>query len=387
VTFTLRARVAARSLDISLTVAEGETIAILGPNGAGKSTTLDLIAGLLRADDGEAGWTGPADSAASHSETLLTDTAHTDTVHSETLHNNTVLFDSQRGVWLPPHRRGVALLAQEPLLFPHLSVLENVAFAPRSAGRSADDARMLARSWLADVEALELASSRPSALSGGQAQRVAIARALAAEPRLLLLDEPLAALDVAVAPTLRRMLRRVLSGRSAILVTHEVLDALTLADRVVVLNRGVVVEVGQTREVLEHPRHPFTAELAGLNLVTGVGTATGLTTTDGAELVVAHRLGAAQVGSVQVGAVQVGPAQVGAAFRPTAVKVQDSPTGGRNVFPVTVTDLEPRGDLIRVRAGRLFADVTPGRAAELDLAAQKRTFFVVDPDEIAVYPL
>lgn len=355
-TFTLRARVAARSLDIALSVADGETVAILGPNGAGKSSTLDLIAGLLRADDGEAGWTGAAPS-------------ETD---SDTVSFETVLFDSHRGVWLPPHRRGVALLAQEPLLFPHLSVLENVAFAPRSAGLGAEDARVLARSWLTDVEALELASSRPSALSGGQAQRVAIARALAAEPRLLLLDEPLAALDVAVAPTLRRMLRRVLADRSAILVTHEVLDALTLANRVVVMNRGVVVEVGQTREVLEHPRHAFTAELAGLNLVTGVGSASGLTTVDGIDLVAPHRLGSAKVA---------------AAFRPTAVKVHASAVGERNVLPVTVTDLEPRGDLIRVRAGRMFADVTPGRAADLDLAPQKPAFFEVNPEEIAVYAL
>ncbi|HEY0260565.1 MAG TPA: ATP-binding cassette domain-containing protein, partial [Lacisediminihabitans sp.] len=176
------ASLAARDLDVSFEVARGETVAILGPNGAGKSTALAVIAGLLRPDAGAASWEG------------------------------ITLFDTARGSWLPPHRRGVALLAQEALLFPHLNVLDNVAFGPRSAGASTDAARATARRWLTEVEASELAAARPARLSGGQAQRIAIARALAAEPDILLLDEPFAALDVAVAPTLRRMLRRVLAA-------------------------------------------------------------------------------------------------------------------------------------------------------------------------------
>ena len=175
-TLHLDARVAERGFDVRLEVAEGETLAILGPNGAGKSTLLSILAGLLRPDSGSARLDGES------------------------------LFDLDRGQWLPPHQRGISLLAQEPLLFPHLSALENVAFGPRSAGRSRAEARASAHHWLAAVEAAELSASRPAQLSGGQAQRVAIARALAPEPRLLLLDEPLAALDVAVAPTLRRML-------------------------------------------------------------------------------------------------------------------------------------------------------------------------------------
>ncbi|MES2092978.1 MAG: ABC transporter ATP-binding protein [Actinomycetota bacterium] len=340
-TLHVEARVAERGFDLSLDVAEGETLAVLGPNGAGKSTLLSILAGLLRPDAGRG------------------------ILGSETL------FDVERGHWVPPHQRGISLLAQEPLLFPHLSALENVAFGPRSAGRSRAAARASARHWLAAVEAAELSASRPAQLSGGQAQRVAIARALAPEPKLLLLDEPLAALDVAVAPTLRRMLRGVLADRTAILVTHEVLDALTLADRVIVLGDGVVVEQGATAEVLQRPRHPFTARLAGLNLLTGVRTATGLRMPDGATIT-----------GPGTGAIGL-PA--GAAVRPSAVSVSLSRPHGANVFPVIVEDLEPLGDSVRVRAESMVADVSPGRAAVLGLASGLAVWFTFPQTEVSIY--
>ena len=178
-----------------------------------------------------------------------------------------------RNAWTAPHRRGTALLAQEPLLFPHLTALDNVAFGPRSAGAGRAQARETARHWLAEVDAADLAGRRPGELSGGQAQRVAVARALAADPGLLLLDEPMAALDVHAAPLLRRLLKRVLAGRRAIIVTHDVLDAYMLADRVIVLEEGRITEDGPTREVLQRPRSRFAAGLAGLNLVAGTVTA------------------------------------------------------------------------------------------------------------------
>ena len=342
-TLHLDARVAERGFDVRLDVAEGETLAILGPNGAGKSTLLSILAGLLRPDSGSA-----------------------------RLHGKS-LFDLDLGQWLPPHQRGISLLAQEPLLFPHLSALENVAFGPRSAGRSRAEARASARHWLAAVEAAELSSSRPAQLSGGQAQRVAIARALAPEPRLLLLDEPLAALDVAVAPTLRRMLRGVLSGRTAILVTHEVLDALTLADRVVVLGDGEIVEQGVTAEVLQRPRHPFTARLAGLNLLTGVRTATGLRMPDGT-LVVGPGTGA------------IGAAAA-AATRPSAVCVHVEQPHVPNEFAVVVQDLEPRGDSVRVRSASMAADISPGRAAALGLSPGLPVWFALPETEVSIYAL
>ena len=168
----------------------------------------------------------------------------------------------------------MALLAQQALLFPHLSVAANVAFAPRCKGHSRSTARAAAQRWLAGRRAPnELADRRPAQLSGGQAQRVAIARALAAEPRVLLLDEPMAALDVAAAPALRRLLREVLRGdrRTAMIVTHDLLDALALADRVIVVERGRIVEGGPVRAVLTAPRSEFAARIAGVNLISGVG--------------------------------------------------------------------------------------------------------------------
>ena len=328
---------------MSLDVAAGETLAILGPNGAGKSTLLSIIAGLLRPDSGRAEL------------------------------DNTTLFNLARGEWLPPHRRGISLLAQEPLLFPHLSALENVAFGPRSAGRARAEARASAREWLSAVEAAELSGSRPAQLSGGQAQRVALARALAPEPRLLLLDEPLAALDVAVAPTLRRMLRGVLAGRSVILVTHELLDALTLADRVIVLTDGAIVEQGLTAEVLQRPRHPYTARLAGLNLLTGVRTATGLRMPDGTIV--------AGPGEGVIGA------RAAASVRPSAVSVHLERVEGPNARPVTVQDLEPRGDSVRVRSESMVADISPGRAAALRLAPGLSVWFAFAETEVVLYPL
>ena len=246
------------SLDISVTfldrdivadlqVADGETVAILGPNGAGKSSLLAAVAGTLRPDSGRGTLSGSGMSGSG-------------------------LFDiggSGPDVWVPPHARGIALMAQDPLLFPHLSVLDNVAFGPRSTGASRSESRVAARGWLQEVDAVDLTDRMPSQLSGGQAQRIAVARALAAEPALLLLDEPMAALDVTVVPAVRAMLSRVLAGRTAVIVTHDVLDALLLADRVVVMEAGRIVEEGLTADVLARPRSRFGASIAGLNLLRG----------------------------------------------------------------------------------------------------------------------
>jgi molybdate transport system ATP-binding protein len=226
--------VRSRGLDVAFEVAAGETVALLGSNGAGKSTVVQVLAGLLRPDRGRA------------------------------ILGERVLFDlggPGPAVWLPPHTRGTALLAQEPLLFPHLSVRDNVAFGPRSTGSSRAAARLLADEWLAAAAVSELGDRRPAALSGGQAQRVAVARALAARPGLLLLDEPMTALDVAAVPAQRRLLHAVLTDRTVILITHDPLDALALADRVVVLQNGRVAEQGPTRSVFARPQTEFTRAL------------------------------------------------------------------------------------------------------------------------------
>ena len=342
---------AGRGFDVALTVGPRETVAVMGPNGAGKSTLLAVIAGLLRPDNGRAEL------------------------------NGRTLFDLSpgRSSWTPPHHRGTALLAQEPLLFPHLNTLENVAFGPRSAGVAKHQARADAVRWLAEVEAQELHDRRPAALSGGQAQRVAVARALAADPGLLLLDEPMAALDIHSAPLLRRLLKRVLADRPAIIITHDVLDALMLADRVVILEGGRISEEGPTREVLERPRSTFAAGLAGLNLIPGTLTRDGLTTTGG-QTVAGHIEDPSPAGEGERAAVAV--------FPPSAVSVfLDGAHGSpRNYFEVTITDLEPHGDLIRVRAGSLAADITPAASADLGLVPGLPVHFVVKAMAVAIYP-
>jgi molybdate transport system ATP-binding protein len=349
VTFEFAATVQERDLDLAFRVDHGEVVAILGPNGSGKSTALSVIAGLLRPDVGHASLDG---------RTLLD-----------------VGRIGAEPVWVPPHARGIALLAQEPLLFPHLTALDNVAFGPRSVGQSRRKARAAAEQWLGEVDASQYADRRPSQLSGGQAQRVAVARALAADPRLLLLDEPMAALDVAVAPALRQMLRRVLQGRSAVIVTHDVLDALLLANRVVVIDHGHVVEEGPTTQVLARPRNQFTARIAGLNLVRGTVDGHGVRSNDG--LLIEGLAGHALEQGDQAVAV----------FRPSAVAVYPSPPGGspRNAVPVTVTDLEPHGEQVRVRTDTFSADVTAPAVAELDLVPGAEVVFTVKASEVAIY--
>jgi molybdate transport system ATP-binding protein len=350
VTFELRAAVLERGLDLSLRVEEHEVLALLGPNGSGKSTVLSVIAGLLRPDRGRA---------------RLADR---------------VLFDIGASggpdAWVPPHDRGVALLAQEPLLFPHLSALDNVAFGPRSTGHSRTRARALAARWLEEVDATPLATRRPAQLSGGQAQRIAVARALAADPRLLLLDEPMAALDVAVAPALRQMLRRVLHGRTAVIVTHDVLDALLLSDRVLVVEDGHVVEHGPTAQVLARPRSPFAARIAGLNMVRGTLDGHGVRSAEGLHV----------DGLADQPLTPGGPGV--AVFRPSAVGVYRHPPGGspRNVFESTVTELEPFGDQFRVRTADLSADVTAAAVADLELTPGTRVVLTVKASEVAIYP-
>ncbi|WP_376771657.1 sulfate/molybdate ABC transporter ATP-binding protein [Actinokineospora xionganensis] len=335
-------------LQVDLRTEPGEVIAVLGPNGSGKSTLLDVLAGLRQPDSGVVAVDGMT----------LTDTAG--------------------GVRVPPHRRGVGLLAQVALLFPHLTALANVEFGPRVQGKD----HTTARRWLDDVGAGDLADRRPRGLSGGQAQRVALARALAADPVLLLLDEPFAALDVDAAPALRGVVRRVLRDRAAVLVTHDPLDALAIADRVVVLAGGRVVEQGPTREVLSRPRTPFTARVAGLDLVAGTACPDGLRTVDGALI----------AGS---GGAEINGEPAVAVFRPADVAVYTERIHGspRNVFEATVTAMEPHGDVVRIRVagGRpwvsgLAADLTVGAVAELTIEPGSRVYLAVKATEVRVHP-
>lgn len=345
------ARVDHRDVDIAFEVATGETLAVLGPNGSGKSTALAITAGLLIPDRGKIVLDGR----------VLTDAG-----------------PASSRVAVAPHARRTALLGQEPLLFPHLNALENVAFGPRSRGKRRGEARRIAQRWLDEVGVGDLAARRPSQLSGGQAQRVAVARALAADPGLLLLDEPMAALDVAVLPALRHTLRRVLADRTVVIVTHDPLDALLLADRVVVLEAGRVIESGISSDVLKRPRSTFVARLAGLNLLDGTWRGDHVETSRGDRI----------TGMVDGDAPALGTPVV-AAFRPSSVSVFREPVHGspRNSFQVQISELEPHADLLRVRAGDLAADVTVVAAADLELETGRRVTFSVKATEVAIYLL
>lgn len=353
------ATVAARALDVEFSVRPGEVVAVLGPNGAGKSTTLQVIAGLLTPDTGVV------------------------TV------GDRVLTDPSAAVQVPIHDRRVGLLAQDPLLFPHLSVQANVEFAPRALGMGRAAARRRAAHWLGEVGVAELADRKPAQLSGGQAQRVAIARALAAEPEILLLDEPLAGLDVSVAASVRAVLRRVASadGRATVLITHDLLDVLTLADRVLVLEDGEVAEIGAVTDVLAAPRSRFGARIAGVNVVRGTlaGAATGTDSVRDADGISWHGLPAE---AVPAGAPAV------AVFTPAAVAVyRDRPHGSpRNCVRVRIAEFDVTGSAVRVRgvpqgdgAPGLAADITAEAVADLRLGPGQDVWFTVKAHEVALH--
>ncbi|KAA9161793.1 ATP-binding cassette domain-containing protein [Amycolatopsis acidicola] len=332
-------------LEVDFEVPAGTVLAILGPNGSGKSSLLGSLSGLFRPQ---------------RAEIRLGD---------RDLHG------------LPPHARSVGLLSQDPLLFPHLSVVDNVAFSPRSKGASRGEAKRIARRWLAEVDAAEFADRKPRQLSGGQAQRVAVARALAGEPDLLLLDEPMAALDVDSAPAIRGLLRRVLRAdrsRATVLVTHDPLDALALADHVLVLSRGRAVERGPTREVLAAPRTAFTARIAGLNLVPGTAAEGGLQTE--------NRF----VAGMLAEDVALGEPAV-AVFAPSAVAVYPAddghPGSPRNTIPTVVTAVEPHGPVVRLRTEcGMSADLTPAAVADLGLEPGTPVQLSIKATTVTVHP-
>lgn len=333
-------------MPLVLHVPPGEVLGVLGPNGSGKTTLLRTLAGLGRVASGRVALDGVP------------------------------LDDPAAGVFVPPEERPVGYVFQDYRLFPHLSVLDNVAFGLRAHGRRV--ARAEAVPWLERLAIADLAARRPAALSGGQSQAVALARALAHRPGLLLLDEPLSALDARTRLDVSAELRRHLADFAGpcLLVTHDPLDALILADRLVVVEGGRVVQEGPPAEVARRPATGYVATLVGLNLYSGRARGGQVDLADGGTLTV---LGHDGDGEVLV------------AVRPSAVVLSTHHLDGvsvRNAWPGTVRGLTLLADRVRVDVEgrpRIVADVTPAAVAELGLAPDVAVWVSVKATELEVY--
>ncbi|MYY10151.1 molybdate ABC transporter permease subunit [Streptomyces sp. SID4919] len=329
--------------ELALTAEGGTTLAVVGPNGAGKTTLLRALLGLP---------------TRSHAALRLGAADLTDA---------------------PPHRRSTAWVPQSPALFPHLTALANTAYGPRVQGVPRAEARATAQHWLDRLDVGHLAGRRPGQLSGGQAGRVALARALAARPRLLLLDEPLAALDQTTRARVRTTLRRHLDDFDGVclIVTHDPVEAVSLADRVLVLEDGRTVQDAPPAEVSRHPRSPWVARMLGHNAWAGTATADGLRTPDGTRVIAAEPL------TPGTNALAV--------IAPEAVSLhRDRPTGSpRNVWSGTVGELTAVGSRLRVlvtsaTAPDLVAEITPRGAADLGLREGSEVFTSVKATEVVL---
>jgi molybdate transport system ATP-binding protein len=334
-------------LDLVFEVRPGEVLGVLGPNGAGKSTLLRAVAGLEALSRGSVG-VG----------------AHT---------------WQQPGLFVPAEERRAGVVFQDYRLFPHLDVRDNVAFAARSSGSGRAASRAHAQVWLERLGLDELAGRRPGQLSGGQAQRVALARALALEPEVLLLDEPMAALDAGARIDVRSFLRAHLADFSGpvVLVTHDPLEAMVLADRLMVLEAGRVVQQGSPAEVARRPASAYVARLVGLNLWSGILGGDGAVALDGG-------------GSLAV-ATDASPGRVLVSLRPSAITVHTQHpehTSTRNVWPGRVTSMEVLADRVRLQltgAPGALADVTPAAVAELGLEVGVEVWLSAKATEVEAY--
>ncbi|MDQ1084898.1 MULTISPECIES: sulfate/molybdate ABC transporter ATP-binding protein [Microbacterium] len=324
---TARLRVRRRDfdVDIELDVSAGETVAVMGRSGAGKSTLLGALAGLTPLDEGEISIDGR-------------------------------VLDRAPRLRTDPMHRGIVLLGQDARLFPHLTARENVAFGPRAAGVPASVARSAAEGWLERVGLPGAGDRRPSQLSGGEQQRVAVARALAAEPRVVLLDEPLVALDAVTASEIRAMLRERLAGVTTVAVTHDAVDAAALADRLVIVERGRVTQHGPVREVLATPATEVAAKIAGLERIVGVARGGAferrglrLESTDAAS-----RAAAADDGASVAAVFRAADVRFGHGSRGVVSRLEPTPTGVRIVLDVGAAEVSPAeavgmrpGDVVR----------------------------------------
>jgi molybdate transport system ATP-binding protein len=343
----IQLRLSRLDLDVALTVAAGEVVALLGPNASGKSTTLRSLVGLQPLAGGRVTLDGA------------------------------VLEDPARRIRIAPDKRPIALMFQDYLLFPHLTAVENVAFGLRCKGTDKKTAHQKAARALATLGVDGVAEARPESMSGGQQQRVAMARALVTDPKLLLLDEPLAALDASTKTGIRRLLRDALRQSSAanLLVTHDLLDAVALSDRMVILESGQIVQTGTPAEVTARPRSDYVADLVGVNLLRGTAHGARLDLDGGGQL------------SCQ------GPAsgRVLAVIAPATVSVhrQRPETEGGNVWQGKISAVDLMGDRVRVHVEgtpAITAEVLPAVVDELKLDDGGELWASVSPAAITVYP-
>ncbi|MBI2711101.1 MAG: ABC transporter ATP-binding protein [Actinobacteria bacterium] len=343
---TIDVTVGAFRLDVALDVPPGETVAVVGPNGAGKTTLLRALAGLLPIGAGRIALA------------------------------EAVLDDPTTGQFVTVEERPIGVVFQDYLLFPHLGALDNVAFGLRSRGATTAAANEQARRWLTRVGLGDLTKAKPRQLSGGQAQRVALARALATEPTLLLLDEPLAALDATTRVDTRRDLRRHLRAHDGVrlVITHDALDAAALADRIVVIEAGRVVQQGTLAEITARPRSRYVADLVGVNLLAGRAV-DGRVDVGGLELAIAETVGGDVLLAIPPRAITL------SRHRPDST--------ARNVWAGVVdgVDRSEQRARVRVRARvTVVAEVTEASARELDLADGAEVWVAVKATEIGVSP-
>ena len=337
------------TLAVSFTAAPGQVLGLLGPNGAGKSTVLSAVAGLTPVSAGRITLAGQ------------------------------VMDDADSGTFVEASGRPVGFVFQNYRLFPYLTVAENVAFSPRARGLGREAARAAAGHWMARLGLADLADRKPGQLSGGQAQRVALARALAGQPALLLLDEPLSALDAGTRLDVQAELKSHLAAFTGpcLLVTHDPIEALMLADQLVVMEGGRIVQEGTPAQIARQPATDYIAKLVGLNLYQGQADGSQVTLVGGGSFITADH---GQHGEVLV------------AVRPSAIVVSTQhpqPSSARNTWPATITGLTMLADRVRLDLDgqpSVMADVTPAAVAELSLDPGSQIWLTVKATDLEVYP-